>query len=155
VKEKQPSNAMVADYLERAQALPDPPAPEAANESDSGGTPAWVWVALAALLMLLVAGGGLLIGRNRRSNTQPAYATGSPVPPTQPQQHAPPRWQPGPQAVATEPPAQQDQVDERSDEPPTVQTPVVPVQREQRLCPNCREPVEEGKRFCGECGAPQ
>jgi serine protease Do len=156
VKEKQPSNAMVADYLERAQALPDQS--EAADESEDGGTPAWVWVALAALLLLLVAGGGLLLGRGRRSTRQPAYATGYPVQPTQPpvperqpEQYSPPHWQPGP----AEPPDQQDQVNARADEPPAGQTQVMAAQPEQRRCPNCHEPVEEGKRFCGECGAPQ
>jgi serine protease Do len=150
VKENQPSNALVNEYLDRAQALADAPAPAAADTSDGGGVPMWVWVAVAALLLL--AGAGFVLGRNRRGKTQPAFSTGYPVQPTQPpmleRQSAPAQWSPAPQLA---PVAPTEPVDPTS----TVQTQVMPAASEQELCPNCRQPVEANKRFCGECGAPQ
>jgi V8-like Glu-specific endopeptidase len=61
VKEAQPSNDIVTDYLARAKALPNPAPPE----ESSSGVPAWAWALVVLVLLVLAAAGVILLLRRR------------------------------------------------------------------------------------------
>lgn len=155
VHEAQPSNEEVTDYLARAKALPDPPAP--VEESDSGGVSPWVWiVALVVLVAIAGAVAGLVI-RNRRHPTPATYApmapTGYPLvqgsaTPAPPVQEPPPAVEPDPPVYHMPPgPVAEPEVEtDPEDEQPTEVQP--------RFCGNCGNQVPTGQRFCGSCGNP-
>ena len=74
VVDEQPSNALAADYLDQAEALPEP----IAEESDSSGAPVLLIVAGGVALLAVAAGVLALVLVRRGRKTPPA----PPYPPT-------------------------------------------------------------------------
>lgn len=133
VVDEQPSNELAADYLDQAEALPEPKA----EESDSSGAPVLL-IVVGAAAVVLVAGGVLALVLVRRGRKAP------PVPPvTQragPVPVAPPSPAPVPVGSAGPAPAPP---------PPPAAGP-----HEHHFCGHCGEPIEHDAQFCTNCGTP-
>lgn len=160
VVHEQPRNELAADYLDKAESLPDPPPPE-----DSGSGAAVLLIVGGAVLVAVAVGAVvlvLLLRRRRRGTTANAPAASYPT-------------GPAPVPVApTGPPAPQPPVyPERTTAPigftgsmataaPSAPAPEAPPstvagpgpEHEPHFCGSCGEHVEHGRRFCTNCGTP-
>ena len=132
VVEEQPSNQLAADYLDQAQALPEPPA----EESDSGAPVLPIVLGVAALVVIGV--GMLAFVLVRRGRKAP---------------RVPPPPLPGPVPVAPPPPAA---VPVGNAAPPPAPAPAPPPTaagpHEHHFCGHCGEPIEHDAQFCTNCG---
>jgi S1-C subfamily serine protease len=136
VVDEQPSNALAADYLDQAEALPEP----VAEESGSGGAPVLLIVA-GGVALLVVAGGVLalvLVRRGRKAPPAPPYPPT--VQPAGPVPVAPPPA-PAPVPVGSAGPAPA---------PPAPSPTAGP--HEHHFCGHCGEPIEHDAQFCTNCG---
>ena len=160
VVHEQPTNELAADYLDKAESLPDPPA------EDSGSGLPWLLIVGAAVLVAVVGGTLVLVlllrrrGGRKATASAPAaaYPTGpaaAPVAPTGPPAPQPPAYPErtsvpigfaGGTATAT-PPAPAPEA-----APSAVAGPSL--EHEPHFCGSCGEHVEHGRRFCTNCGTP-
>lgn len=136
VVDDQPSNQLAADYLDQAQALPEPPA----EESDPGAPV--LPIVLGAVALVVVVGGVLafvLVRRGRKApRVSPPLPLPGPVPVAPP---APPAAIPVGSAAPAAAPAP------APAPPPTGAGP-----HEHHFCGHCGEPIEHDAQFCTNCG---
>lgn len=160
VVDDQPSNELAAEYLDKAEALPEPPV----KESDSDlplvpivlGSVAAVAVAAGVVVTVL-----LLRRRGRRApggvatTVAPATAGApsplTPFPPPLVPAGGPPAGPPTEPSAG--PPAEPPAVPLGFSSPVAQAPPAVPV-HEPHFCGSCGDPAEPGTRFCTNCGHP-
>lgn len=147
VVDEQPTNKLAADFLGKAEDLPDPPPPPA----DDSGLPVAA-IAIGAAAVVLVGGGLAAFLLLRRRGTPAAPVTPpAPVAPVP----APPAAGPPPPQPAEPVPAP---VGFTSGPVPAPVAPAAPtataLRHDPHFCGSCGEPAEAGKRFCSNCGAP-
>ncbi len=150
VVDEQPSNELAQEYLDKAEALPDPPPEDTGSDVPVapiviGGA---VLAAVGASLVVLLV---LRRGRSARATSLPAPPpAGAPDAPPPP---APPVGAPAAPPPVAAPPAAP-AVPLGFTGVPAVAAPTATATHEPHFCGSCGEPTEHGTHFCTNCGKP-
>jgi S1-C subfamily serine protease len=164
VTQAQPSHRLAESYLQKARALPDPPAAPAPAEpstvvtaEDHGVSPA-VWVGVAGVVVLLLVGVGLLLWRSRRRGPGSAGLAPAGVMAGQAGFAPPPVSANGvhPAPAAAIPPAGAPasgapQAGDPAAQPAETRT----LLAQASTCVACQAAMAPDQRFCGSCGQPR
>ena len=164
VVEEQPSNELAAEYLDKAEDLPEPP-----PEDTGSDVPVVPIVVGGAVALLVVAAGviALVVVRRRRTPGAPVPPPMTAAPPMAPPPMAPPPTAapPPPPVVPVEPPVTAPAVPigftaAAPTAPAAPAAPTVPAApapsaiHQPHFCGSCGEPTDPNMHFCTNCGKP-